>query len=125
VWYRVDSVTAQVTDLVERYPGLIISGDVAADLIRPWRVPTVAIVYGEVDDAAMDDLGFVRADNASTASVLVRPIPDDRFDRDAELRDGMRVAPLLHLVADLIDLGGDDRADAAERFASIYGDGPS
>ena len=76
-------------------------------------------------DAAMDDLGFVRADSASTASVLVRPIPDDRFDRDSELREGTRIASLLHLVADLIDLGGDDRADAAERFASIYRLGPS
>ncbi len=125
VWYRIDSVTAQVTDLVERYPSLIISGDVAADLIRPWRVPTVAIVYGGVDDAAMDGLGFVRADSASTASVLVRPIPDDRFDRDAELCERTRIAPLLHLVADLIDLGGDDRSDAAERFASIYRVGQS
>lgn len=67
----------------------------------------------------------LRADGASTASVLVRPIPDDRFVRDAELREGRRVAPLLHLVADLIDLGGDDRADAAERFASIYRVGQS
>src|SRR5690606_8214982 len=102
VWYRVDSVSAQVEDLVERSPDMIISGDVAADLIRPWRVPTIAIVYGDVDDIAMDGLGFVRADGASTASVLVRPIPDDRFVRDAELREGRRVAPLLHLVADLI-----------------------
>jgi len=115
-WYRIDAVTAQVADLIDRRGDLVVSGDVGADLIRPWRVPTTAIVYGDVGGDLMGDLGFVRADGEATASVLIRPVPDDRFEEDAEQLQAMRVAPRLHLVADLIGLGGDDRIDAAKRF---------
>ncbi len=58
-WYRIGAVTVQVDDLVERQPELIVSGDVAADAVAPWKVPAVAIVYGSVEDSAMDELGFV------------------------------------------------------------------
>ena len=118
-WYRIDNVTAQVGDLVERQPELIVSGDVAADAVLPWKVPAVAIVYGSVEDSAMDELGFVHADTAATATVLVRPMPDDSFASDALDVRVMRVAAHLHLVADLIGLGGDDRLEAVERFASV------
>jgi len=116
-WYRIDNVTKQVHDLVERQPELIVSGDVAADAVLPWKVPAIAIVYGSVDDSVLDELGFVRADTAATATVLVRPVPDDGFVNDALDTGAMRVAAHLHLVADLIGLGGDDRVEAAERFA--------
>jgi len=118
-WYRIDNVTKQVDDLVERQPELIVSGDVAADAVRPWKVPVVAIVYGSIEDSVMDELGFVPADTAATATVLVRPVPDDSFVNDALGVRQMRVAALLHLVADLIGLGGDDRLEAAERFVRL------
>lgn len=118
-WYRIDAVNAQVDDLVARRPELIVSGDVAADAVAPWKVPATAIVYGTVDDSVMDELGFVRADTAATATVLVRPVPDDNFVRDALGVGSMRVAAHLHLIADLIGLDGDDRLEAAQRFESI------
>jgi hypothetical protein len=118
-WYRIDAVNAQVDDLVEQLPELIVSGDVAADAVRPWKVPVVAIVYGAIEASSMDEQGFVRADAAVTASVLVRPVPDDSFANDALDARAMRVAARLHLVADLIGLGGDDRLEAVERFASL------
>jgi hypothetical protein len=118
-WYRIDAVNAQVDDLIERKPELIVSGDVAADAVLPWKVPVVAIVYGAVEHSAMAELGFVRADTAATASVLVRPVPDDSFVSDALDAREMRVAAHLHLVADLIGLGGDDRLEAAGRFARV------
>lgn len=117
-WYRIDAVNAQVDDLVARRPELIVSGDVAADAVRPWKVPVVAIVYGTLEDSLMDELGFVRADTAATASVLVRPVPDDSFASQASDARSMRVAAHLHLVADLVGLAGDDRLEAVERFAS-------
>lgn len=118
-WYRIDAVAAQVDDLVARQPELIMSGDVAADAVAPWKVPAVAIAYGSVDDSTMDELGFVRADTAATATVLVRPIPDDSFVSDAVAAGSMCVASHLHVVADLVGLGGDDRLEAAQRFESI------
>jgi hypothetical protein len=116
-WYRIDAVSAQVHDLNERDPRLVWSGDIAADWVRPWKIPTTAIAYGSIPAEWMDECGFVRADTAATASMLVRPFPDDRFADEAEQLDGLRVAPRLHFVADLIGLGGDDRIEAASRFA--------
>jgi transcriptional regulator with XRE-family HTH domain len=116
-WYRIDNVTTQVSDLVERQPELIVSGDVAADAVLPWKVPAIAIVYGSVEASLLDELGFVSADTAATATVLVRPVPDDSFVNDALDANALHVAARLHLVADLIGLGGDDRLEAAERFA--------
>ncbi len=118
-WYRIDAVNAQVDDLVRRWPELVVSGDVAADAVSPWKVPSVAIVYGETADSALDDLGFVRADTPASASVLVRPVPDDRFSDEVVDHGSLRVAPYLHLVSDLVGLGGDDRIEAAERFERI------
>lgn len=117
LWYRIDDVSAQVADLVKYHPHLVVSGDVAADRIRPWRVPSVAVVYGAIDTDQMDEIGFVPADSEAAASVVLRPVPDDRFRSQAHQLDDMLIAPRLHLVADLLDLGGDDRADAAARFA--------
>lgn len=94
----------------------MISGDVAADRLHPWLVPTVAIAHGAIAPEVMDELGFVRADSIATASVLVRPFPNDRFADGTVQVDNLRIAPQLHLVADLIGLGGDDRAEAAARF---------
>jgi len=118
-WYRVDSLADQVIDLVESEPEMIVSGDVAADAVLPWKMPAVAIVYGAVGDESMDDLGFVRSDSAAAATVLVRPVPDDSFRRDAVVAREMNIAPHLHLVADLIGLGGDDRLEAAQRFEEL------
>ncbi|MDX2380126.1 MAG: hypothetical protein QNM02_10260 [Acidimicrobiia bacterium] len=118
-WYRIDAPTAQVADLVERVPELIVSGDVAADVVAPWKVPAVGIVYGGVADSIIGDLGFVRADTPSTASVLLRPVPEASFATDAVEHQSMSIAPYLHLVADLIGLGGDDRREAAARFEQL------
>ena len=92
-WYRIDAPTAQVVDLVERVPELIVSGDVAADAVAPWKVPAVGIVYGHVADSTLDDLGFVPADTPSTASVLVRPLPDPSFGDEADEHRSMFIAP--------------------------------
>ena len=119
LWYRIDDVSSQVADIVGKVPGVIVSGDSAADLVRPWRVPSVAIVYSPTIEESMERLGFVPADGVAAASVIVRDVPDDRFRAQAHSAEAMLLAPWLHLVADLFDLGGDDRVDAARRFVDI------
>ena len=119
LWYRIDDVSSQVGDLVGQDPDVVVSGDVAADRVRPWRVPSVAVVYGGLEEQVMDELGFVPADSLAAASVVVRSVPDDHFRAQAHRVDGLLLAPWLHLVADLLGLGGDDRADAAARFADL------
>lgn len=119
LWYRIDDVSPQVADLVERDPDVVVSGDVAADRVKPWRVPTVAVLYGPIHENVMGELGFVAADSSAAASIIVRSVPDDHFQAQAHRVDGILLAPWLHLVADLLGLGGDDRADAAARFADL------
>ena len=67
----------------------------------------------------MDGLGFVPADGLAATSIVVRPVPDDHFGAQAYRVDGLLLAPWLHLVADLLGLGSDDRADAAARLADL------
>lgn len=119
-WYRIGAVSAQVDDLAGHDRQLVVSGDVAADRVRPWRVPTVAIVYGTIADEVMYGHGFVPADGVASASVLIRPFPDDRFVGESEHVGDLLIAPRLHLVADLIGLGGDDRTEAADLVSSLF-----
>lgn len=119
LWYRIDDVSAQVADLVERSPDFVVSGDVAADRVRPWRVPSVAVLYGVLADAELAELGFVRADSEAIASIVIRPVPDHHFQSQAHRVEGVLLAPWLHLVADLLALGGADRVDAAARFTDF------
>lgn len=118
-WYRIDASSAQVADLVERVPTTIVSVDVAADAVAPWKVPLIAIVYVDVAGATLDGLGFVQPDTPSVASLLVRPVPDESFASESIGHRSMLIAPKLHLVADLIGLGGDDRREAIARFEEI------
>ena len=47
-----------------------------------------------------------------------RQVDGGRAARAATTVGDLLIAPRLHLVADLIGLGGDDRAEAAARFAA-------
>lgn len=111
-WYRIDSPNDQATEIIARHPHALLSGDVGADRIAPWNVPTNCIVYDTINAEHMDGMGFVPADARLLATVILRPVPDERLRND-RLDE---VVPLLHLVADLIDLDRPDRAEQIERL---------
>lgn len=95
------------------------SADLGPDLLVPWRHPTLAVVYanGVLD---LSDAGFVRAEGRADASVIVRwttdrtlltPAPPwPRFVDDIPLTDPTQQW------WDLLDLGGEDRREAADRL---------
>lgn len=114
-WYRIDSVRQQADSVANALGDAVISGDAAADVLSPWRLPTTAIAYTDAEPGRLTELGFVTADDRSVASLLVRAMPDGRFVRDARDVDELRVAHPLHLAADLLALGS-DRAEHAERI---------
>lgn len=103
---------------------VVVSADVGPDQIRPWRVPDKLVLYTR---ASIDprDLGAVPVDDRSAANVIVR-MPQDgsvfpRVPLSATLDDGSAGSELLladpvQMVWDLLDLGGDDRAEAAEEL---------
>lgn len=95
------------------------SADLGPDLLAPWRHPTLTIVYVD-SNLRMEAAGFVQAEGRADASVLVR------WTSDATLLDvspdwpaaieGIPLADPVQQFWDLLDLGGEDRHEAADRL---------
>jgi len=95
------------------------SADLAPDLLVPWRHPTVAIVYTDTA-MSLDQLGFVPAEGRADATMLLRHTLDSTLLAPCAPwpRERKRI-PLTDPVQqwfDLMDLGGEDRREAAERL---------
>jgi len=96
---------------------IALSADIGPDLIKPWRSPTVAVIYieHEVDTSGVE---LVAARSREDANVLLR-IPDDvslfRFPPlEADVAGSpVSLADETQMIWDLHDLGGDDRIEAA------------
>lgn len=77
-WYGLDPVVEQVRSTVrlgdELTVRILAGGEVAADAMRPWRVPTRALVYAE-ELVDLTDLGLVSS-TADEATLTVR-VPAD------------------------------------------------
>ena len=107
----------------ERYP-VVVSADVGPDRLRSWRVPDKLVVYTQADIGPRD-LDAAPVEDRHAANVILRS-PQDRsvFPRAAlsVALDGpykgssLWLADPVQMVWDLIDLGGDDRAEAAEEL---------
>jgi hypothetical protein len=101
------------------------SADLGPDLLAPWRHPTVAILYSTVD-VDLRSGGFVTAEGAADATVVVRTVMDHRLfgpsDRWPSMVDGIPLVDPVQQWWDLHDLGGSDRIEAADhlRRAILY-----
>lgn len=118
VWYRIDAPGQQADDVLLRRPAALLSGDIAAERVAPWNLPTSSIVYDEISPSEMDSMGFVPADSRPQATLILRPLPDRRLADEA----ADRIVPRLHLVADLVDLdrvGSSDRREQIERLHDL------
>lgn len=104
------------------------SADLAPDLLVPWRHPKLAIVYasGALD---LQDAGFVPAEGRSDASVIVRSTTDRTLLAPAppwpRIVDDIPLTDPTQQWWDLLDLGGEDRVEAADRLrAAIVAHSP-
>ena len=85
----------------------------------PWRHPTLTVVYAS-EALALSDAGFVPAEGRADASVIVRWTTDRTLLAPAA--PGPRVTNNIPLTDptqqwwDLLDLGGEDRREAADRL---------
>jgi hypothetical protein len=100
-----------------------ISADVGPDLVSSWRKPTHTVVYLR-DSVALDDLGLVEAKGRGDANVLLR-LPDDTsiFSLLASRSSGAGAIPTVDLpqmMWDLLDLGGEDREEAAGKLREWF-----
>ena len=95
------------------------SADLGPDLLVPWRHPTLAVVYarGALD---LSDAGFVPAEGRPDASVVVRWTSDRTLLAPASpwprIVDDIPLTDPTQQWWDLLDLGGEDRREAADRL---------
>lgn len=95
------------------------SADLAPDLVAPWRHPTVAIAYAS-DRLQIAEAGMVPAEGRADASFIQRWTDDQSLLSPAapwrgEV-DGFRIVDPCQQWWDLLDLGGEDRSEAAVRL---------
>lgn len=113
-------VAARLTPGPPRRHDIAVSADVGPDLIRPWRRPSVLVLYTRtVLDAAA--LGSVDAVGTHDANVIVRMPADQSVFGAGGLAATFKGAKIpladpVQMIWDLENLGGTDRAESAERL---------
>lgn len=119
-WYSLDHVVAQtervydIADLSGAQP--LISGDVAADELSPWRLPGRGLIYLQ-SPLDLEDDGFVPA--SSDEATLVTVVPRDHtLWAIAAWQHGNvpRHADSAIIYRDLLHASGSDAPDAARAF---------
>lgn len=119
-WYGTRSVIeqARLISAGSNHP-MAFSADVGPDLLAPWRHPTVAIVY-LCTRPGFDTAGLVPAEGRADASVIARWTSDVTLVSPSagwpQYVDGLPLADPVQQWADLLELGGDDRREAADRL---------
>jgi hypothetical protein len=122
-WYSTRPALDQarrITQLVtERNTRVAFSADLGPDLLVPWRHPTLTIVYLG-DGLDLKEAGLVPAEGRPDATIIVR------WTKDTTLLtanpawpvevDDIPLADPVQQWADLFDLGGEDRHEAAGRL---------
>ena len=117
--YSLDPVSAVAERSALLTDTVVVSADVGPDLIAPWRQPSVVVLYSH-DWIDPDRIGAVEAEGRDSSNVFVRQPSDNAVmasGATARLRNGGPAIPLAdptQMLADLIELGGSDRQEAAE-----------
>jgi hypothetical protein len=98
----------------------VLSGDVAADLLAPWRRPALAVVYAR-SGADLADAGLTPVPSSEGATLtLVVPEDPSVWPTEPVTRewDGaqLAVADALQVLYDLQGSPGPDAAEAAARW---------
>lgn len=122
-WYSLQPMHEQVATLCAAAESastrVAVSADLAPDLLVPWRHPTLTVVYA---NAPLDltTAGFVRAEGRVDATVIIRHTNDSTllaaFEPWPRRVDDVPLTDPVQQIWDLHDLGGEDRAEAADRL---------
>lgn len=122
-WYSTRPMAEQAHRIVHAANDLDVpiafSADLAPDLLVPWRHPTLTVAYtGE--DLNLAAAGLVPAEGRTDASMVLRWTSDRSLLSAAagwpDEIDGVPLADPVQQWWDLLDLGGDDRREAADRL---------
>lgn len=122
-WYSTRPLTEQARRVLALASGhdvrVAFSADLAPDLIAPWRHPTITIAYLDAR-LPIESAGLVPAEGRADASLITRWTDDQGLLSPAapwlgEV-EGLPIADPCQQWWDLLDLGGEDRAEAADRL---------
>lgn len=98
---------------------MAISAGLAADLLAPWRHPTLTVVYTDTDPASVVQ-GLVPAEGRADASIIMRKTLDTTLFAPAPpwpaTIDGMPLVDPTQQWFDLLELGGEDSLEGAGRL---------
>ncbi len=121
-WYGIHPIIEQANQAIElagdRHVAIAFSADLAPDLLVPWRHPTLTVVYAS-GSLPLDNVGLVPAEGRADASMIVRWTHDDTLlsgPAGPRLVEGIPITDPVQQWWDLLDLGGEDRAEAADRL---------
>jgi hypothetical protein len=122
VWFGLADQESQAERVVAllRSQGLpvVVSADIAPDFLAPWYSPTLTVVYTDVE-TDLRKAGLVPATARGDASLILRAVKDVSLLEPWEsTATSIPLAHPLQQIWDLRDLGGEDRAEAAERLES-------
>jgi len=120
-WYGLDPVIAQATAAVDfctrQDVAVLVSGDAAADVYAPWRLPARAVLYTDrfVDLTAA---GFSPATEAE--HILAVQVPaDPTLWRTAKISEPALLADPLITAGDVLRTGGPDATEAADHVLAV------
>jgi hypothetical protein len=118
-WYSLDdpaTQTVKALTVLQTAPAAhpVISGDVAADLLAPWRRPTSTIIYTKIG-APLENAGFIAVGTPDKASLALRAPADPGVWLPTPwiVGDHLAVADPLQVLHDLTVVPGSDRTEAA------------
>ncbi|MCL2788202.1 MAG: MarR family transcriptional regulator [Micrococcales bacterium] len=117
-WASTRSIQAQAADALDLMGGAV-SGDVAADLLAPWRIPTLGVVYVR-RGVRLGEHGFVPVGSAEEATLAVcAPADPGVWLPTAWLLQGLSLADPLQILFDVRAGPEPDRAEAADRLVNM------
>ena len=123
-WYSTRSLTEQARRISAHVPKgeFAFSADLGPDLLVPWRHPTVVVVYlAKQPDLA--SAGFVPAEGLADASVVARWTGDATLLHPSpgwpRIVEDLSLVDPVQQWSDLVQLGGEDREEAAQRLRRV------
>lgn len=121
-WQSRIPVIDQARTVLSIDPGAVVSGDIAADLIDGWKVSAVALLDTTEPVDLTNNHAFRRVSDPRRATCILRSGRNTRPATTHHWRGtDFPLAALDDVIADLHELGGEDRAEAADRLVAHAG----
>jgi hypothetical protein len=109
-WFSLDPIMTQGARIAQNRPRALISGDLAADQLAPWKTPRTGVVYSP-SELGLGELGFAESD--PVAGTLIEVIPGDPTVWTLSKALGhTRLADALLIAYDLDNSKGADSREA-------------